>query len=227
MHARKRSSISSYLTVLLSIVWYAVAGVLVVTGLVLVYAFFADVPGLEIIPIPPSFGVNAPTHSNWTMTIPVSLSADPATSTAVAPSLGIERAELRDLRGSLRFPARGGLFFAANLVLLMLAMFLMLWVTSQLRAVLRTVRDGRPFVPVNATRVRRIGWAVIAGELARTAVVLLENAYAMQHFSAEGLTFSVRPDLSVFAIIQGLIILVIAEVFRAGTRLDEEQSLTV
>ena len=30
-----------------------------------------------------------------------------------------------------------------------------------------------------------------------------------------------------FAIIDGVIILVIAEVFRAGTRLDEEQSLTV
>ena len=49
----------------------------------------------------------------------------------------------------------------------------------------------------------------------------------MTHFSADGLRFDVRPDFNVFAIITGLIILVIAEVFRAGTRLDEEQSLTV
>jgi hypothetical protein len=36
-----------------------------------------------------------------------------------------------------------------------------------------------------------------------------------------------RWDLNIVAIVAGLIILVIAEVFREGTRLDEEQSLTV
>jgi hypothetical protein len=44
----------------------------------------------------------------------------------------------------------------------------------------------------------------------------------MTHFSAEGLGFVARPDLNVLTIINGLIILVIAEVFRSGTRLDEE-----
>ncbi len=58
-------------------------------------------------------------------------------------------------------------------------------------------------------------------------IVFFENYYAMTHFSANGLRFDARPDVNVFAIIYGLIILVIAEVFRAGTRLDEEQSLTV
>jgi len=41
------------------------------------------------------------------------------------------------------------------------------------------------------------------------------------------LRFEAPPDLNIFAIVNGLIILVIAEVFRAGTRLDEEQSLTI
>ena len=103
----------------------------------------------------------------------------------------------------------------------------MLWVLGQLRAVFRTLRDGQPFVPANATRIRWIAFAVIVGELARSAIVFFENYYAMTHFSADGLRFDARPDLNVFAIINGLIILVIAEVFRAGTRLDEEQSLTV
>jgi hypothetical protein len=49
----------------------------------------------------------------------------------------------------------------------------------------------------------------------------------MTHFQANGLRFSAHSEFNVFAIINGLIILVIAEVFRAGTRLDEEQSLTV
>jgi len=82
-------------------------------------------------------------------------------------------------------------------------------------------------VAPNATRVRRIGIAVIAGEVVRTAIVYAENRYAMTHFRADGLGFEAHVEPDVFAIVLGLIILVIAEVFRQGTRLDEDQSLTV
>ena len=69
--------------------------------------------------------------------------------------------------------------------------------------------------------------SVIVGELVRAAVMYFESYYAMAHFSAEGLRFEARPDLNLFAIMLGLIILVIAEVFSAGTLLDEDQSLTI
>jgi len=72
-----------------------------------------------------------------------------------------------------------------------------------------------------------IAIAVIAGEVARSAVVFFENSYAMTHVAGAGLRFDATPDFNGFAVIHGLIILVISEVFRAGTRLDEEQSLTV
>ena len=39
--------------------------------------------------------------------------------------------------------------------------------------------------------------------------------------------FEARPDVNIVAIICGLIILAIAEVFRERMRLDEEQSLTI
>jgi hypothetical protein len=104
---------------------------------------------------------------------------------------------------------------------------LALWVLGQLRAVFRTLRDGQPFVPANATRIRRVAIGVIAGELAPASIVFFENYYAMTHFAADGLRFNAQPDLNLFAIVDGLIILVIAEVFRAGTRLAEDQSLTV
>ena len=220
-------SISFQLVTLLNIVWYTVAGVLAVTCVVVVASLFADIRGLELTPLPPSFGVAAPEHNNWTITIPVSLAVNPPTGTASAPSLGIDDGEVRDLRGSLRFPIRRGPFFLANAVLLMLAMGFFLWIAGQLRAVVRTVRDGKPFTALNATRMRRIGWGLIIGELVIAIVVFFESSYAMQHFSIEGLRLTARFDLSVFAIVQGMIVLVIAEVFRAGTRLDEEQSLTV
>jgi len=131
------------------------------------------------------------------------------------------------VRGSLRFPTSSSALIASNAILLALLLALVLWTLGQLRAVFRTLRDGTPFVPANATRIRFIGFAIIAGEVARAAAVFVENYYAMTHFSAPALRFDALPDLNVLALIDGLIILVISEVFRMGTRLDEEQSLTV
>jgi hypothetical protein len=131
------------------------------------------------------------------------------------------------VRGSLRFPTQSRAFFGGSAALLVVFLALLLGVLGQLRAVFRTLRDGQPFVQANATRIRWIGVAVIVIEVARSAIVFFENYYAMTHFTAEGLRFDAWPDVNAFAIVDGVIILVIAEVFRAGTRLDEEQSLTV
>jgi hypothetical protein len=51
--------------------------------------------------------------------------------------------------------------------------------------------------------------------------------YTSLHFTANGLRFVASIDLSGTTIIAGLSFLVIAEVFREGTRLHEEQSLTI
>jgi hypothetical protein len=58
-------------------------------------------------------------------------------------------------------------------------------------------------------------------------LVFTKNDYAMTNVVIPGLKFDAWPRLSFWTIIYGLIILVIAEVFRAGTRLDQEQSLTI
>jgi hypothetical protein len=172
----------------------------------------------------PSIGGLDPTVK---MAIPVSFSVDARTHRVMAPSLGIKDVQIQDVRGSLRFPPQRGAFYVANWVLVVGLLALALWVLGQLRALFRTLRDNQPFLPANAIRIRRIAWAVILGEIARSAIVCFENYYAMTHFYADGLRFNARPDLNVFAIVNGLIVLVIAEVFRAGARLDEEQSLTI
>jgi Protein of unknown function (DUF2975) len=225
MNVTRPRSPASFLIVLLNVVRLALAIVLVVTVAIIGLALFADIRGLELTVVPPSFGVSPESHNNWTVTIPVSLAVD--SGRIAAPSIGIERAELQDLRGSLRFPLQRGSFFIFNSFLLILGIGAGLWLTTQLQRVLRTVRDGKPFARSNATRVRTIAWVVIAGEFVRATIVYLENSYAATHFTAEGLRFTARPDFSVVAILEGLIILVIAEVLRVGTRLDEDQSLTV
>jgi hypothetical protein len=129
--------------------------------------------------------------------------------------------------GSLSFPARRNAFLAANILILFASGTLVVWVLGVLAAVVRTIRDGQPFVPENATRLRWIATAAILGELVRAAVAHFEGRYVVTHFVSGGVHFNAPLRVNVFAIINGLIILVIAEAFRAGTRLDEEQSLTV
>ncbi len=218
-------SLTSLLIVMLNIARYLLSIVLVVTVAVVALSLVADIRGLELTVFPPEFGVSPEAHTNWRITIPVLVGLDEPS--AAAASLGVSDAEIRGLRGSLTFPVRRGGFFVLNALVLMSAIGLALWVMTELRAVLRTVRAGSPFVASNSARVRRIACAVIGGELARSAIVYYENAYAMSHFSAPGLHFAARADFSLAAIVEGLIILVIAEVFRTGARLDEEQSLTV
>jgi len=225
MNVTRPRSPASFLILLLNVVRVAIAIVLVVTVAIIGIALVADIRGLEMTVFPPEFGISPESHTNWTIAIPVSVALDGPR--IAAPSIGIERADLRNLSGTLQFPIQRGRVFIVNGLLLILGIGVGLWLCTELQRVLRTVRDGRPFASSNATRVRRIAWIVIIGEFVRATIVYLENSYAAAHFTAEGLRFTARADFSVAAIVEGLIILVIAEVFRAGTRLDEDQSLTV
>ena len=206
--AMRKPSISSLLVVVLNLAWYVVALALVLAICLAAVAAFHGIAGGET-------------------DIPVSFSIDAQALPLRAPSLGIERAQLENARGSLKFsPPPGASWFAPALTGLALMLAAVLFVVGQLRAVIRTLRDGRPFVPANATRIRWIGFAVIAGELARAAIIYSTNSYAMTYFRQRPAVR--RPaDLNVVTIVHGLIILAIAEVFRTGTRLDEDQSLTI
>lgn len=208
MRLTGRASVSSFLTILLNVAQYGIAVVIIITSALTVLSLFIDIHGAEI-------------------DLPVSFQVDGRALQVNAPSLGID-AQIHDARGSLKFrPPRGAFVVSAVLLGVTVMLGIILWGLGQLQAVFRTLRDGQPFVAANAARIRSIALIVIFGELARTALMFAANVYAITHFSASGLQFDAQPDLNVFAIIHGLIILVIAEVFRTGTRLDEDQSLTI
>jgi hypothetical protein len=210
MRALGKRSVASLLTILLNVGWFISGLLLLLSIALLIVSPWVGTPGIDV-----------------DLELPVSIALNPQAHRVSAPSLGIASAELRDVRGSLRFLPLRPAFVAGTAVALMLWMACTLWVIGQLRAVFRTLTAGRPFVAANATRIRRIAWVVIAGEVLRAGLEFSGNRYVMRHFSAEGLQFDARLDVDFFVIVYGLVILVIAEVFRLGSRLDEEQSLTV
>ena len=104
---------------------------------------------------------------------------------------------------------------------------LVLWILAELAALCRSVRDGQPFAPGNAMRIRRLALAVVIAEVSRAALVYAANAYVAAQFAGDHVRFTARPHIAASALVSALILLVLAEVFRTGTRLDEDQSLTV
>ena len=106
-------------------------------------------------------------------------------------------------------------------------MALVLWILAELAALCRSVRDGQPFAPHNAGRIRRLAMALVLAEVSRAAIVYTAHAYVAAHFAADHLRFTASPHINAQAIVSALILLVLTEVFRTGTRLDEDQSLTV
>jgi hypothetical protein len=208
MRALGKRSVSSFLALLINVAWYLAA---ISLGLMLVLSavpLFTDLSHTEV-------------------GLPVSFSVDTASFHIIAP--GAVAADIRDAHGSgtLRFPPPSGVMLTTTALLAAAGLAIGLWVLTQLRDVFRTLRDGHPFVAANATRIRWIGYAVIIGAIVDSLATYGANAYARSHFAADGLRFDAWPRLDMYAIICGLIILVIAEVFRAGARLDEDQSLTI
>jgi hypothetical protein len=206
MGVAKKGPIARGLWVLVSAAMVLIAVALVISIGILASARFMDLSGAQ-------------------MDVPVSVQIDAQALHVGAPSLGIPSARLRSVRGSLVFPPRRSdvLGVLAGLVVMLATA---LWVLAQLRALLGSLGDGRPFVPANVVRVRRIGIAVIAGALGGSFVNFVSGSFS-RHFNGTGLTFEPEPNLNVFAIVCGLLIVMIAEVFRAGIELEEEQSLTV
>lgn len=93
----------------------------------------------------------------------------------------------------------------------------MLFVVNRLLEILKTLRFGSPFVKENADRFRGVGYALMMGEGAKFAFGFLSLIYDAE----------VDINSSFIAWLAIIAVFVLAEVFREGARMKEEQDLTV
>jgi hypothetical protein len=207
--ATKPRRLTAFLTVLIDIAWYAAIVLLVLSVAMLAIAPFVNPPDVEI-----------------GLSVPAAFRLVPSAHTVPGVS-GAENVRIINARGDLRFSPRNRVVVANAAVFLIIVFAAGIWVLGQLRGVFRTLRAGQPFVPANAVRIRRIAYAVILSELAHVVISYAATRYVMTNFSLDGVLFETRLEMDGIAIVYGLIILVIAEVFREGTRLDQDQSLTI
>lgn len=97
-----------------------------------------------------------------------------------------------------------------------------IYVCLQLRRILSTLATGDPFVPENGPRLTRIAMAIALVELARYLTVVFLNMF-VDLGTEQPLRLSI--NLAAWAAVVALFIL--AQVFREGSRLREEEKMTI
>lgn len=103
---------------------------------------------------------------------------------------------------------------------------------AQLRRIADTLRHGNPFQAANISRIRLAGWAVIGVALFEPLWELATIAYMKSVITLHGVgAFPPLPfvieSLPLGTLFAGVIVLAVAEVFRLGVALEDEQALTI
>lgn len=98
-------------------------------------------------------------------------------------------------------------------------------ICRQLKAILQTVQDKQPFVPDNAHRIRVIGLIFLAGAFIVRGVQALVAYAIIDAFGIEDLSVNYSIDFAL--VIASFLMIVLAEVFRYGTNLQQDVDATV
>ncbi len=115
------------------------------------------------------------------------------------------------------------LVIAAVIGLLALA----IWFLVLLRRIVNSVGEGDPFVPINADRLRKMGWIALAGQLAGLplAAMVLWIADLVGDKGQD-----IRADVDGFSpsgLLLVLVLFILARVFRHGAAMREDLEGTV
>lgn len=94
-----------------------------------------------------------------------------------------------------------------------------------LAGILQTVKDMRPFVKENADRITAIGAIVLAGSIIAPLVQAAVTYAAIMVYGIPNLNINISPDLTIVFV--GLLLLVLAGVFRYGSYLQDEVDTTL
>ncbi len=121
-------------------------------------------------------------------------------------------------------PLGGGTIAAISVFLLIMVAFMALsfvWL-RELRRIIDSVGQGDAFNPINALRLARMGWIVVAIELAAVPGGALA-AWLGHLFHRE----RIEVGLSLGGILMALVLFILARVFREGAKMREELEGTV
>lgn len=144
-------------------------------------------------------------------------------------SWGPDPLTLSDTKTTVRVPisVAPGWFRSIAYAGLLASYVLLLLFVYHLRRLFQRVRDGAPFDARNAVRLRWLGLLLLALAFADGLFAFWQSAVVVRTLPVTPV--AVRAPFSVdgWAVFVALVLIALAEIFRRGTELEEEQSLVV
>jgi hypothetical protein len=143
------------------------------------------------------------------------------------PTLGIDNIVIEEVSGFLTAQSTSRGLIAVEMLLLVIV-FGSGWITvNNLWRMMHAVTKGTPFVRENARRLRDIGLVFMAAEVLCSITMFFVQNWMAANFTLDNIRLKTSFYMDWSSIIFGLVTLVFAEIFRRGTTLEEDQSLTV
>ena len=142
---------------------------------------------------------------------------------------GADDTELTLIRNEGTLRARTGrpAYLIVYFLLLLMVLAVVIVELQLFRRILDTVIRGEPFARVNVGRIRWIGLIVIGWSVLAPVAKYLWASWVLRLVETHGGRLRPPVDLDPETLWVGFGILVLAEVFRQGTLLEEERSLTI
>jgi len=141
---------------------------------------------------------------------------------------GLQNARIEGARGKLRFLHHSLPTHLVGMAVPFLVLWgLFLWGLVLLRRILADTARGRPFDPANPRRMNLLGWIILAASVGASVLEFLSSKWVLAN--ADVRTVPLSPSLSIHAgwAVSGLLVLVLAGIWRLAVRMSEEQALTV
>ena len=162
----------------------------------------------------------------WGLRVPASV---PEAEATVLTTWGPARLEVEDVRGVLRLPLSmlpwwlvAVLWAHAAVVFALILLFL-----HHLRRIFQRVRAGAPFDAANALRLRWLGLLLLAVAVVNGVAELVTSRAVRAGLSSGSITVPRGLHVDLSAVLVALVLVALAEIFRRGAELEDEQSLVV
>ena len=198
------------------------------TGLVSIACFGLLVLGVIVVIGLPVVKLVAGEDSDWTIGLPVPVVLVDSDAT-VLTQWGNARLEAEALRGTVRLPVSilPWWLFAVLWTYVTAAIGLTLLFLNHLRRIFQRVRSGAPFDVANVLRLRWLGLIALGLAMLNGVSELVTTLAVRDGVSSERLAVAPGVAVNGWLVFFGLVLLALAEIFRRGAVLEEEQSLIV
>ena len=142
-------------------------------------------------------------------------------------SVAVDSLRVINATGELRFLTTAWWLHLASAGHMFVGALLGLFVIYLLRKILASVIAQRPFARSNVRRMRLLGFILLGVSVLRPLAEYSVARLVLSQVAIENVSLSAPIAFSLDAVFGGLLLLVLATIFDYGSRLEQEQSLTV